>query len=100
MSEARREKHGHLLAPNEDIKYSTCYMCACRCGIKVNIRDEKITYIQGNPDHPTNQGVLCAKGSSGLMKQFSPARITKPLLRKANAERGDAEFDEISWDEA
>ncbi|MDH5680101.1 MAG: molybdopterin oxidoreductase family protein, partial [Spirochaetota bacterium] len=28
------------------------------------------------------------------------ARITKPLLRKANAERGDAEFDEISWDEA
>ena len=96
----KREKDGHMLEPNEDIKYTTCYMCACRCGIKVTLRDGKIRYIQGNPEHPTNRGVLCAKGSSGLMKQFSPARITKPLLRREGAERGDADFQEISWDEA
>ncbi len=100
MNDIKREKDGHLLSPNEDIKYTTCYMCACRCGIKVNIRDSKIVYLQGNPDHPTNQGVICAKGSSGIMKQFSPARITKPLLRKPDALRGEAEFDEISWDQA
>lgn len=96
----KREKDGHMLEPDEDIKYTTCYMCACRCGIKVTLKDGKIRYIQGNPEHPTNQGVLCAKGSSGLMKQFSPARITKPLLRKEGAERGDADFQEITWDEA
>ena len=96
----KREKDGHMLEPDEDIKYTTCYMCACRCGIKVTLRDGKIRYIQGNPEHPTNRGVLCAKGSSGLMKQFSPARITKPLLRKEGAERGDADFQEITWDEA
>ncbi len=100
MAEIKREKDGHLLAPDEDIKYTTCYMCACRCGLKISLKDETIQYIQGNPDHPTNHGVICAKGSSGLMKQFSPARISKPLLRKPNSERGDAEFDEISWDEA
>ncbi|MBI5179178.1 MAG: molybdopterin oxidoreductase family protein [Nitrospinae bacterium] len=94
------EKDGHKLQPGEDIKYTTCYMCACRCGIKITLQDGRIRYIQGNPDHPTNKGVICAKGSSGVMKQFSPARITKPLLRKKGAERGQAQFDEISWDTA
>ena len=89
----KKEKHGHLLEEGEDIQYTTCYMCACRCGIKITLKDGKIRYIQGNPAHPTNQGVICAKGSSGIMKQLSPARITKPLLRKKNAQRGEAQFD-------
>jgi sulfite dehydrogenase (quinone) subunit SoeA len=75
-------------------------MCACRCGIRVTLKDGEVRYIEGNPDHPLNQGVICAKGSSGIMKQYSPARLTKPLRRKAGAERGTNEFEEISWDEA
>jgi anaerobic selenocysteine-containing dehydrogenase len=42
--------------------------------------------------------VICAKGSSGIMKQYSPARLTQPLLRKQGAERGAAEFEPISWE--
>ena len=83
-----------------EVKETTCYMCACRCGIRVHLRDGEVRYIEGNPDHPLNQGVLCAKGSSGIMKQYSPARLTKPLRRKAGAERGTSQFEEISWDEA
>jgi len=60
---------------------TTCYMCACRCGIRVHLRDGEVRYIEGNPDHPLNQGVICAKGSSGIMKQYSPARLTQPLRR-------------------
>ena len=73
-------------------------MCACRCGIKVWLSDGKIRYIQGNPDHPVNQGVLCAKGSAGIMQHYSPARLDKPLLRVG--ERGRGEFREIEWDQA
>ncbi len=83
-----------------EVKNTTCYMCACRCGIRVTVRDGEVRYIQGNPEHPLNKGVICAKGASGIMKQYSPARLTKPLLRKASAHRGDAEFEEISWDKA
>jgi len=83
-----------------EVKETTCYMCACRCGIRVHLRDGEIRYIEGNPNHPLNQGVICAKGSSGIMKQYSPARLTKPLRRKAGAERGASEFEAISWEDA
>ncbi|MEJ7931691.1 molybdopterin oxidoreductase family protein [Ramlibacter sp. AN1015] len=83
-----------------EIKTTTCYMCACRCGIRVHLRDGELRYIDGNPDHPINKGVICAKGSAGIMKQVSPARLTQPLLRKAGSERGAAEFEPISWERA
>lgn len=85
-------------SPGDAVHATTCYMCACRCGIKVWTLDGKIRYIQGNPDHPVNRGVLCAKGSAGIMQHYSPARLTRPLLRVG--ERGRGEFKEISWDEA
>jgi anaerobic selenocysteine-containing dehydrogenase len=64
------------------------------------MRDGEIRYIDGNPEHPLNKGVFCAKGASGIMKQYAPSRLTKPLMRKPGSERGDAEFAEIGWDEA
>ncbi len=85
-------------AASTEVKCTTCYMCACRCGIRVHLRDGEVRYIDGNPEHPLNQGVICAKGASGIMKQVSPARLTQPLLRKAGSERGAGEFEPISWE--
>ena len=65
----------------DTVKTTTCYMCACRCGIKVHLRDGRIRYIEGNPKHPVNRGVICGKGASGIMQQYSPAKLSKPLLR-------------------
>ena len=90
----------HAASPVQEIKTTTCYMCACRCGIRVHLTDGKVRYIDGNPNHPLNKGVICAKGSSGIMKQYSPARLTQPLRRKATAERGAGDFEPISWEEA
>ncbi len=83
-----------------EIKNTTCYMCACRCGVRVTVRDGRVRYIQGNPDHPLNRGVICAKGASGIMKQYSPARLTRPLRRRSGAARGEADFEPIGWTEA
>ncbi|HKF72607.1 MAG TPA: molybdopterin oxidoreductase family protein [Stellaceae bacterium] len=82
----------------DQVKFTTCYMCACRCGIKVHLKDGGIRYIEGNRDHPVNRGVLCAKGSAGIMQHNSPARLRKPLKRVG--ERGRGEFREIEWEEA
>ena len=84
----------------QETKFTTCYMCACRCGIKVTTEGNEVRFIQGNPNHPINKGVLCAKGNAGIMKQSSPAKLRAPLLRKPGSERGAGEFDEISWEKA
>ncbi|WP_175232555.1 molybdopterin-dependent oxidoreductase, partial [Paraburkholderia humisilvae] len=94
------EHHARTQNEKLEVKTTTCYMCACRCGIRVHLRDGEVRYIDGNPEHPLNQGVICAKGSSGIMKQYSPARLTQPLMRKADAERGTAQFEPVSWDVA
>ena len=37
----------------DEVKTTTCYMCACRCGIKVHLKDGSVRYIEGNRDHPS-----------------------------------------------
>jgi anaerobic selenocysteine-containing dehydrogenase len=82
----------------DEIKTTTCYMCACRCGIKVYLKDGTVKYIEGNRDHPVNKGVICGKGAAGIMQHTSPARLSKPLMRVG--ERGSGEFREIEWEDA
>jgi anaerobic selenocysteine-containing dehydrogenase len=89
---------GYSPPVGDEMKTTTCYMCACRCGIRVHLKDGRIRYIEGNPDHPVNKGVLCGKGSAGIMTQYSPARLRAPLKRIGP--RGSGEFAEISWEEA
>ncbi len=83
---------------SQSVAYTTCYMCACRCGIKVHLEDGRLRYIEGNRNHPINRGVLCAKGSAGIMTAISPARLTAPLKR--TGPRGSGSFETISWEEA
>ncbi len=83
---------------SDEVRKTTCYMCACRCGINVHLKDGRVTYIEGNRDHPVNKGVLCAKGSAGIKQVLSPARLRAPLRRIGP--RGSGAFEEISWNEA
>ncbi|MEX0303178.1 MAG: molybdopterin oxidoreductase family protein [Leisingera sp.] len=83
---------------SDEIRKTTCYMCACRCGINVHMKDGKVAYIEGNRDHPVNKGVLCAKGSAGIMQVNAPSRLKAPMLR--TGPRGSGQFKEITWDEA
>ena len=83
---------------SDEIRQTTCYMCACRCGINVHLKQGKVAYIEGNRDHPVNKGVLCAKGSAGIMQVNAPSRLQAPLKR--TGPRGSGQFEEISWDEA
>ena len=94
----RKPEAATSISSADTISKTTCYMCACRCGIDVHIKDGEVRYIEGNRDHPVNKGVLCAKGSAGIMQHLSPARLRAPLKR--TGPRGSGEFTEISWEEA
>jgi formate dehydrogenase major subunit len=45
---------------------SVCCYCAVGCGLVVNtsLKDMKAVNVEGDPDHPINEGALCAKGAS------------------------------------
>ena len=57
-SMAQAPLHDPLADPHaqaaHETRNTTCYMCACRCGIRVHLRDGKLRYNDGNPDHPLN----------------------------------------------
>ena len=94
-----KEPTPDLSAPvSDEVRKTTCYMCACRCGINVHLKSGRVTYIEGNRDHPVNKGVLCAKGAAGIMQVTAPSRLRAPLRRVGP--RGSGAFEEISWEEA
>jgi anaerobic selenocysteine-containing dehydrogenase len=54
--------------------------------------------LEGDPQHPINQGKLCTRGQAAAEITYHPDRVGHPLKR-AGA-RGEGKFAEISWDEA
>src|SRR5690348_13122316 len=54
--------------------------------------------LEGDPQHPVNQGKLCTRGQAAAEITYHPDRIGHPLKRSGT--RGDGKFEEISWDQA
>ncbi|MCL5116123.1 MAG: molybdopterin-dependent oxidoreductase [Firmicutes bacterium] len=80
--------------------HTTCYMCACRCGIEVTLEGDRIRFLSGIPENPVNKGVWCAKGGAGIMTEYSPARLTQPLMREPGAPRGEGRLVPVDWETA
>ncbi len=82
---------------------STCKMCLHSCGSMIHITDDGIiNKIEGDPTNPSNNGKLCPKGNSAIMRHYDPNRFKQPLKR-TNPEKGpgvDPKWEPIGWDEA
>ncbi len=78
--------------------YTVCDMCPWRCGVIVTTVAGRAVKIDGNPNDPKSNGMLCAKGQAGASFAYDPDRLKTPLIR--TGERGAGEFREASWDEA
>jgi anaerobic selenocysteine-containing dehydrogenase len=71
--------------------------CGDGCSLLVEVGQDGLLAIRGNPDHPFTQGLLCAKTARFGERISSPRRITTPLIREGA--EGEA-FREASWEEA
>ena len=94
------------LVNTEEYTNICCY-CAGGCGSLCSVRDGELINLEGDPDHPINQGGLCPKGATMFQLRNvvdpqtrevtkSKVRQTKPLVRRPNS----TEWEEISWDDA
>ena len=77
---------------------STCGICQIGCGVLVHMDNGQVTSIEGDPDSPLNEGVLCPKGFASLEYLYHPDRLQRPLKRLGR--RGEGKWLPISWDEA
>jgi len=60
---------------------SCCQFCQVRCTTKVQIKDNRVVNVYGNPDNFWTGGAMCPKGKSMVELTYSPHRILYPLLR-------------------
>ena len=84
-----------------DETLSICPYCGCGCGVIVGSKGGTMTYVEGDPENPINQGTLCSKGQASIQLRtvdgaLNPRRITQPMVRRPGA----AEWETISWEQA
>ena len=76
---------------------SICCYCAVGCGVICSTGRAsagKIINIEGDPDHPVNEGALCAKGASLSQLANNDSRITAPMYREPCSNR----WRKVSWE--
>src|SRR3989442_3031917 len=64
-----------LVVPNEQIVpgvaawfATVCRECPAGCGVIAKNREGRVVKLEGNADHPVNQGALCARGQAALQE--------------------------------
>ncbi len=72
--------------------------CHGGCGVLAHVKDGKLIKIEGDPDHPMNQGRLCARALSMTQYIDHPDRLRYPVKR--SGKRGENKWERISWAEA
>mgnify|MGYP001607730681 CR=1 FL=1 len=79
--------------------YATvCRQCPAGCGIIVRVMEGRAKKVAGNPNHPLNQGKLCARGEAAVQALYHPDRLAGPLILKGP--RGSGQYERVSWPEA
>ncbi len=74
-----------------------CPYCAVGCGIIVHTSKGaggKVINAEGDPDHPINEGALCAKGAALSQLVNNENRVTTPLYRAPYS----TGWQKVSWD--
>jgi anaerobic selenocysteine-containing dehydrogenase len=73
---------------------TTCTLCPGGCGLSVRKAGQRVVKLEGQPDHPVNDGGICTLGAAGAQLLYGPTRIKSPM-KKVNGS-----WHNISWDAA
>jgi len=60
---------------------SICPFCGVGCGLVAYTANGRLVAVEGDPEHPINQGTLCSKGQAVFEVVTSPCRLKKALYR-------------------
>ena len=72
--------------------------CPDTCSLLTTVQDGVAIKVQGNPNHPLTDGVLCTKVSRYTERTYHPDRVLYPMKRVGP--KGSGQFQQVSWDAA
>ncbi|MDO8905554.1 molybdopterin-dependent oxidoreductase [Hydrogenophaga sp.] len=72
--------------------------CPDTCALITTVDNGVAVRVQGNPDHPHTDGVLCTKVSRYTERTYHPHRLLHPLRR--TGPKGSGQFERVDWDTA
>jgi anaerobic selenocysteine-containing dehydrogenase len=72
--------------------------CPDTCSLLTTVQDGVAIKVQGNPNHPLTDGVLCTKVSRYTERTYHPDRLLYPMKRVGP--KGSGQFQQVSWDAA
>jgi anaerobic selenocysteine-containing dehydrogenase len=85
--------------PTRRVVRAACpHDCPDTCALRITVENGRAIKVEGAPDHPTTQGVLCTKVARYLDRTYSDQRVLHPLRRVGR--KGEGRFERITWDEA
>jgi anaerobic selenocysteine-containing dehydrogenase len=68
------------LVPGTPTYFATaCNECRASCGVMARNREGRIVKVEGNPEHPLNQGRLCSIGLQSILSTYGPDRFVGPM---------------------
>lgn len=73
-----------------------CCYCSVGCGLvcSTDVEENRIINIEGDPEHPINEGTLCAKGAALFQTSADNRfRLREVLYRKP----GGTEWEAVDW---
>jgi formate dehydrogenase major subunit len=80
---------------------STCPYCSVSCGVIIHTLGDRarnvtptVVHVEGDADHPINQGTLCPKGITLKHNIVNDRRLTTVRYRAP----GSRDWEEKSWD--
>src|SRR6266571_160509 len=85
-------------APRIVIRGACPHDCPDTCALLVTVENGRAIKVEGAPDHPTTNGVLCTKVARYLERTYSGQRVLYPLRRVGR--KGEGKFERISWEAA
>ena len=93
-----RHDHSTDLPLHRQVLGACPHDCPDTCSLLTTVVDGKAIKVQGNPDHPQTDGVLCTKVARYTERTYHPERLLQPLKR--TGPKGSGQFAPVSWDSA
>jgi anaerobic selenocysteine-containing dehydrogenase len=78
----------------DSVHFRACPLCEATCGLRIEVKDDRVVTIKGDREDPFSRGHVCPKAVALRDIHEDPDRLRQPLRRTTSG------WEEVSWQDA